>query len=296
MKNVKISTKDEICTIMIDRPENRNAFTDDLAEELVKSFSDANRDAAVKCIILTGNPAGKAFCAGADLGGGGEQFKVDDSKKSVLKQSKRPWSLATHRDSGGTVGLAILNSTKPVICAMNGPAVGVGMTMACCCDMRVVVEDAKIGFPFVRRGLACETISSTILPRLISMSQAQEMVLTGRVIPANQAPAGLFNYLEKDLNAVMNKAQQLAVEIRDNSSPLSLALSRNMLIRNFNMSLEESHLIESKAIYACMNEKDNMEGIQSFLEKRKPRFVTDGWSSLPTFFPWWNPLDVKAKL
>lgn len=128
------------------------------------------------------------------------------------------------------------------------------------------------------------------------MSQAQEMVLTGRVIRAADAPAGLFNYIESSPSQVMDKAQALAVEIRDNASPLSLALSRNMLIRNSNMSLEQVHLVESQAIYACTTGPDTTEGIRSFLEKRAPKFLTDGWSSLPSFFPWWNPLQVKAHL
>jgi enoyl-CoA hydratase/carnithine racemase len=293
-KTIKSDTKDGVLTITISRPANRNAFTDELAEDLCEAFASGSKDPDVKVVVFTGDPKGQAFCAGADLSGNGEQFRIHPGK--TAKKMKRPTTTATHRDSGGTVGLAILNSTKPVICCVNGPAVGVGMTMACCCDMRVVVADAKVGFPFVRRGLACETISSWTLPKLIGMGHAQELVLTGRVFPAKDAPVGLFNYTVPSAEAALKKAYELAKEIRDNCSPFSLALSRTMLIRNATMTPEEAHLVESKAIRACVEAPDNMEGIMSFLEKRAPQFKTDGWSTLPDFFPWWLAPDVKAKL
>ncbi len=189
----------------------------------------------------------------------------------------------------------MVNSTKPIICALNGSAVGVGMTMACCADIRIVPKDAKVGFPFVRRGLAAETLSSFMLPKLVSLSVAQELVLTGRVFRAHESPAGLFNYILPSVDDVLVKATELAHEIRDNCSPLSLALSRAMLLRNYT-SPEDAHLIESKAIYTCITNKDNAEGITSFMQKRAPKFVTNGWSSLPDFWPWWNPVDTKAKL
>jgi len=291
---VKTALQDGILTITISRVANRNAFTDELADDLVEAFEKGNRNPDAKVIILTGDPAGKAFCAGADLGGNGEQFRNMPSQ--TQKEAKRPVSVQTHRDSGGVVGLAILNCTKPVICAVNGAAVGVGMTMACCCDMRVVVADAKVGFPFVRRGLACETISSWTLPKLIGLGNAQELVLTGRVFSASQAPQGLFNYVVPTAEQVVAKANELAKEIRDNCSPFSLALSRTMLIRNASMSPEEAHLVESKAIFSCVAGPDNMEGIMSFLEKRPPQFKTNGWNSLPDFFPWWYPVNVKSKM
>ena len=168
--------------------------------------------------------------------------------------------------------------------------------MACCCDMRVAVADAKVGFPFVRRGLACETISSLYLPKLIGLGNAQELVLTGRVFAAKDAPAGLFNYILPTQDLVLKKAYELATEIRDNASPFSLALSRTMLIRNGNLSPEDAFFIESKAIFSCIKERDNAEGIMSFLEKRKPEFKTDSWSTLPEFFPWWTPADSSSKL
>jgi enoyl-CoA hydratase/carnithine racemase len=291
---VKTELKDSILTILISRPKQRNAFTDELADDLVQAFEAANKDPKVRCIVFTGDPSGNAFCAGADLNGNGEQFRR--SPNSEKKVDKRPVSVATHRDSGGVVGLAILNLTKPIIAAINGPAVGVGMTMACCCDMRVVVADAKVGFPFVRRGLACETISSWTLPKLIGLGNAQELVLTGRVFNASKAPSGLFNYVMPNAEQTLAKAYELASEIRDNCSPYSLALSRTMLIRNGNMSPEESHLIESKAIFSCAGGPDNVEGIMSFLEKRPAKFQTDGWSSLPDYFPWWYSANTKSKL
>jgi len=294
VNTVKKVYKDGIQTIVISRPANRNAFTDELAEDIIEAFEQATRDPQVKCIIFTGDPAGKAFCAGADLAGNGEQFQK--MAGGSTKEKKRSHNIATHRDSGGVVGLTILNSTKPVICAINGAAVGVGMTMACCCDIRVVVQDAKVGFPFVRRGLSAETICSWTLPKIIGLGMAQELVLSGRVFEAANAPSGLFNYVVSTPDLVLKKAHELAREIADNCSPLSLALSKTMLVRNGSMSPEEAHLVESKAIFSCVEGPDNHEGIMSFLEKRKVSFKTNGWSSLPDFFPWWYSANTKAKL
>jgi enoyl-CoA hydratase/carnithine racemase len=218
MKTVKYAMQGPVAVVTISRPKQRNAFTEELADDLIAAVSQASLDGQVKAIVLTGDPAGSAFCAGADLGGNGAQFS-----------SPQPPSGGEYRDGGGRVGLAILQSTKPVIAAINGAAVGVGLTMPCCCDIRVAAEDAKVGFPFVRRGLAAETISSWTLPRLVGMGKAQELVLTGRVFLAKDAPAGLFNYVVPQ-DQVLAKALELAREICDNGSPYSLALSRNVRV------------------------------------------------------------------
>jgi enoyl-CoA hydratase/carnithine racemase len=257
----QLNDADGILVVSISRPNNRNAFTEELADHLVEDFHAASTNPKVRVVILTGDPKGKCFCAGADLGGNGEQFR----------QAPQQDVQETYRDGGGRVGLAILQCTKPVIAAINGAAVGVGLTMPCCCDMRVVDQDAKVGFPFVRRGLAAETISSWTLPKLVGMGQAQELVLTGRVFTAKNGPPGLFNYCVPG-DQVLVKALELAKEIASNGSPYSLALSRNMLYRGQQLSPEQAHLVESHAILNCSLGPDNMEGIMSFLEKRPAKF------------------------
>ena len=282
---------DGVMVITLSRPKQRNAFTEEMANDVCEAVEAASRNANVKAVVLTGDPDGQAFCAGADLGGNGAQF----TNKPAPKPGVRPPSLATYRDSGGRVGLAILNCTKPVIAAVNGAAVGVGLTMPMTCDMRVVAADAKVGFPFVRRGLAAETLSSWTLSRLVGMGKAQELVLTGRVFSAKDAPPGMFNYIV-DAKDVLPKAMELAREIASNGAPVSVALSKHLLLRGANMTIEEAFLMESKAIYQCAGSPDNVEGIMSFLEKRAPKFTSDGWVSLPEWFPFWTPLQDKAKL
>ena len=277
-----------VLLLTLSRPEHRNAFTEEMADDLERSFEEATKSAKVRVVVLTGDERGKAFCAGADLGGNGKQFR----ERPVIPEGVRPPSAATYRDSGGRVGVAIMNCTKPVIAAVNGSAVGVGLTMTTACDMRVAAADAKVGFPFVRRGLACETLSSWTLPRLVGMGKAQELVLTGRVFNASEAPPGLFNYVVPQAH-VLPKAMELALEIVENASPISLALSRTMLYRNQIVSPEEAFHIESKAIYSTAGSPDNVEGIMSFLEKRKPAFKTDGFVSLPAWFPFWNHVQTK---
>mmetsp|Transcript_11337 Transcript_11337/g.18473 ORF Transcript_11337/g.18473 Transcript_11337/m.18473 type:complete len:214 (-) Transcript_11337:1104-1745(-) len=186
-KNLDVSTKERICFIAFSRPEKRNAWNEHMRTELVHALDAANRNEDVRAIILTGNPAGRAFCAGADLTSGsnfGEEFSKMGKKYDVAPGRKV--DNGTFRDGGGVGALAILRSTKPVICAINGPAVGVGMTIACACDMRVAPLDTKVGFVFVRRGLAVETCSSLLLPRLVGMGKAMELVLTGRVFKTQQ--------------------------------------------------------------------------------------------------------------
>jgi enoyl-CoA hydratase/carnithine racemase len=170
------------------------------------------------------------------------------------------------------------------------------MTLPTACEIRVAFADAKVGFPFVRRGLACESISSLTLPRIVGLGKAQELVLTGRVFNARDAPTGLFNYIEPTPEAVLARAYSLAQEIVDNTSPMSVAFSKTLLLRCHTNTPEEVFLIESKAIASCIMGKDNMEGVTSFLEKRNPKFTSSSWSDLPDWWPFWKPVDVKAKM
>jgi len=292
MKNIKVSTENGVRTIMFSRPANRNAWTEVMREEFVAALQEASRDPNVRVVILTGDPQGRAFCAGMQLSGDNESAAV----LAADVPEGRPVNNSTFRDGGGVAALAVLQSTKPVICAMNGPAVGVGMTLACACDMRVAAKDAKMGFVFTRRGIACESLSSWILPKLVGLAKANELVLTGRIFKPQDAPEGLFNYVVPEIE-VMAKATELAREIADNTSPIGVALSRFAMLRNFNMSPEQAHLIESRMIHHLIYDgADFKEGAKSFLEKRQPRFTSDPFKDLPEFYPWWLQIKTHPKL
>ena len=245
----------------------------------------------VRCTILTGDPQGKCFCAGADLSPAGptNPSSMQGDVPEGRKADQGRW-----RDGGGTAGLAIMRSTKPVICAINGHAVGIGLTLPLACDMTVANQDAKVGFVFGKRGLTMECLSSTMLERCVGHKKAMELVLTGRVFRAKEAPAGLFNYV-LPAEQVMSKAIELAHEICE-TSPMSSMLNRHMIIRNRNLSPEEAHLIESKSIYWVGRQSDCKEGINSFLEKRKPHFPLDSFSDAPEWFPWWKEISTRSKL
>mmetsp|Transcript_19942 Transcript_19942/g.39154 ORF Transcript_19942/g.39154 Transcript_19942/m.39154 type:complete len:292 (+) Transcript_19942:122-997(+) len=291
MVNLKVEVKDKIMTMTISRPEQRNAWTEKLREEIMEAVDRANKDLSVRVVILTGDPAGKAFCAGMQLKGDRESQAVLDRDIPDGRKSDN----STFRDGGGIASLAIMRCTKPVIAAMNGAAVGVGMTLACCCDMRVMAADSKCGFVFVRRGIACESISSWTLAKLIGMGKAMELVLSGRVFKSQDAPPGLFNYVVP-ADQVMSKAMELAREIADNTSPVGVSLSKFALLRNFGMSPEEAHLVESRMIHHAMGGPDFEEGRKSFLEKRQANFTTDPFRELPEFYPWWYEVKTHPRL
>ncbi|GBG30051.1 Enoyl-CoA hydratase, mitochondrial [Hondaea fermentalgiana] len=288
---LKVEVKDKVMTMTISRPEIRNAWTEKLRDDICKAVDQANKDPNVRAVILTGDPAGNAFCAGMQLAGDKESAAVLANDIPEGRKSDN----STFRDGGGIASLAILNCTKPVIAAMNGAAVGVGMTLACCCDMRVMAEGSKCGFVFVRRGLACESISSWTLRKLVGTGKAMELVLTGRVFKSEEAPPGLFNYvLPKD--QVLAKATELAREIADYTSAVGVSLSKFAILRNGNMSPEEAHLVESRMIHNALGSDDFEEGRKSFLEKRPPNFTTDPFRNLPEFYPWWVQIKTHPKL
>lgn len=271
---------DGIATVTLHRPERMNAFTTLMRRELVEIFAQADRDDDVRAIVVTGS--GKAFCAGADLSSGGSTFHM-----SV--REGREVSMNEHRDGGGMVSLAIYRCRKPVIGAINGHAVGVGITMTLPMDIRVVAADAKIGFVFTRRGVVPEACSSWFLPRIVGISKAAELVYTGRVFQAQEeAQSGLFNYvLPRD--KVLPKAKEIAAEIAQNSAPVSVALSKALLWHGLSEEAPQSvHLIDSRCFYWAGLQQDAVEGIQSFLEKRPPRFFLSPSKDMPDFYPWWK--------
>lgn len=269
-----------VATVVLKRPDKMNAFTATMRKELIHLFEEADRDDAVRVVLVTG--AGRAFCAGADLSSGGKAFD-----RAV--QDGRDVPISEHRDGGGQVALAIFNCRKPVIAAINGHAVGVGITMTLPMDIRVVSKDAKIGFVFSRRGVIPEACSTWFLTRLIGISKASELVYTGRVFrAAEEADSGLFNYIVPP-EQVLPKAMTIAKEIAENTSAVSVTLSKALLWHGLGEADPQSvHLIESRCFYWLGRQKDAHEGVKSFLDKRRPKFTMSPTKDMPDFWPWWK--------
>jgi enoyl-CoA hydratase/carnithine racemase len=267
---------DRIATITLNRPEQLNAFTNTMMREVIDAFDRVDADDEVRVVIVTG--AGRGFCAGADLSGGGETFSGGGS--DVQSDAGVP------RDGGGLVTLRIFECTKPVIAAINGPAVGVGVTMTLPMDIRLASDGAKFGFVFARRGIVPEACSSWFLPRLVGISQAAEWCYTGRVFPAGEALAG---GLVRSLHApdeLLSAARAIAAEIAENTSPVSVALTRQMLWRMLGAAHPmEAHRVDSRGIKERGRSADSREGVLSFLEKRPPNFPVKVSDGLPDIFP-----------
>jgi enoyl-CoA hydratase/carnithine racemase len=274
---IRTDVADGICTITLDRPERLNAFTSTMMRELIEAFDQTDADDAVRVVIVTG--AGRAFCAGADLGGGGRTFDYGEQRDA-----------AAIRDGGGQVTLRIFESKKPVIAAINGPAVGVGVTMTLPMDVRIAASTARFGFVFARRGIVPEAASSWFLPRLVGVSQAAEWCYTGRVFPADEALAGRLVSRVVAPEALLDAARALAREIADNTSAVSVAVTRALLWRMLGADHPmEAHKVDSRLIYELGRGADAAEGVSAFLEKRPARFPLRASADLPSTWPWWPP-------
>ncbi len=278
-ETITYDVADRICTITLNRPDRLNAFNTQMMVDLLKALDDADNDGDVRAVIVTG--AGRGFCAGADLQAGAGTF---DNRVRGGAQD-----INEHRDGGGLVTLRIFDMSKPMIAAINGPAVGVGITMTLPMDIRLTVPDAKIGFVFARRGLVPEACSSWFLPRVVGIGQATEWVFTGRVFKGTEAhEAGLVQHLCQP-DELLPKAYELAREIADNTSAVSVAVSRHLLWKMLGADHPmEAHKVDSKAIYTLGQGADAAEGVTSFLEKREARYPMKVPSDLPDFFPWWE--------
>jgi len=285
---------DDILTITLNRPDRLNAFTDRMMTELVDAFDRADADDGVRAVIVTG--AGRAFCAGADLAAGGKTFdyaarddRPDRQGAPVAEDGEIDWSHQAVRDSGGRLTLRIYECLKPVIAAVNGPAVGIGVTMQLPMDIRLASTDARFGFVFSRRGITPEACSAWFLPRIVGISRALEWACTGRIVSAQDALAGglvTALYPPEDL---LPAARALAREIADNAAPVSVALTRQMFWRMLGADHPmEAHRIDSRAIYARGSSDDVREGVSSFLEKRPAVFPNRVSTDMPAFFPWWK--------
>jgi enoyl-CoA hydratase/carnithine racemase len=246
---------DQILTITLNRPDRLNALTPKMREELIDAFGQADADDQVRAIIVTG--AGRAFCAGADLGSGVKTFDYQTRDGQTNPEK--------HRDGGGRLTLRIFESIKPTIAVINGPAVGIGITMTLAMDIRIAAQDAKFGFVFARRGIVPEACSSWFLPRIVGISRALEWVFSGRIFSAQEAV---------DCGLVRSSHQMLW----------------RMLGADHPM---EAHKVDSRGIYYTGRSSDAREGITSFLEKRSPNFTDRPSIDMPQFYPWWKDRPFK---
>ncbi len=265
-----------VATITLNRPEKLNANTHRMNRELIDAFDVVDSDDDVRAVIVTG--AGRGFCAGADLSGGGETFSAGGSGEQS--------AAGIPRDGGGLVSLRIFECKKPVIGAINGAAVGVGVTMTLPMDIRLASEDAKFGFVFARRGIVPEACSSWFLPRLVGISQAAEWCYSGRVFSASEALAGRLIRSIHPADELLPAARAIAAEIVENTAPVSVALTRQLLWRMLGASHPmEAHRADSRGIMAQGASPDAREGVVSFLEKRPAVFPGKVSTDLPDIFP-----------
>jgi enoyl-CoA hydratase/carnithine racemase len=272
-EQIDYSVSDRVLTITLDRPDRLNAFTDQMCNELIDAFDRADADDEVRAIIVTGR--GRGFCAGADLAAGRSTF-TDRSPDD------------DGRDTGGKLVLRIFNALKPTIAAINGPAVGIGLTMTLPMDVRFATPTAKMGMVHARRGILPEACSTWFLPRIVGISRAVEWVATGRIFQPEEAmQAGLLRAVV-DPDELLDRARSLALEIAENSSALSVALARQMCWKLLGADHPmAAHRLDSRGIRALAASGDPAEGVASFLEKRSPNFPGRVSTDMPKLYPWW---------
>lgn len=288
-KTIKLEVEDYILTLTLNRPEVLNAFTVEMANELVSAFNTASEDDAIRVIVVTG--AGRAFCAGMDLSVEGNVFGLNEDYNPTLEDMENklddPEMITGVRDTGGRVNLAIYDCKKPVIAAINGAAVGIGATMTCAMDIRLASEYARIGFVFNKIGITPEACSTWFLPRIVGISTALEWVYTGEIMKPDAALAAGYIKAVYPADQLLEEAYKLARKIAAHS-PVAIALTRQMMYRNAAQSHPvEAHKVDSLAIYYA-SLGDGKEGVKSFLEKRAPVFTKKASSDMPDFYPWWE--------
>ena len=272
--------QDGILTLTLNRPDKLNAFTNTMALELIDAFDRSDADDAIRVVIVTG--AGRGFCAGADLSAGAATF--DHAAQGGATDLDDP----SIRDGGGTVTLRIFRSLKPVIAAVNGPAVGIGATMQLAMDIRLASTAARYGFVFARRGLNPEAASSWFLPRAVGINRALEWAVTGRLLSANEAlQGGLVSRVVPDAE-LLETSRSIAHEIARNTSAVSVALIRQMFWRMLGEPHPmRAHQLDSVLIQELSGSRDVHEGIASFRERRAPEFTDRVSADMPPTFPWW---------
>lgn len=284
--DIEYEVADGIATIALNRPEKMNAGTAVMVSELLQAIDLVDADDSVRAVILTGR--GKAFCAGADLSTGAETFDYDNRSDGEALGGAREASVDAPRDGAGLITLRLFECKKPVISAINGAAVGMGVTMTLATDIRMASEKARFGFVFTKRGIAPEGASSWFLPKMVGVAQAAEWLYTGRVFDAQEALAGGLVRSVHPADELLDAARALAAEIVENA-PLSVALTRQMLWRMLGADHPmDAHRADSRAVFATGKLPDAMEGVMSFLEKRPASFNGKVSSDLPDVFPEWE--------
>lgn len=288
-ETIDYSVKDRVLTITLNRPDDMNAFTVTMANELIDAFNRASGDDEVGAVVVTG--AGKAFCAGMDLKATGNVFGLDASQRPTLQDMEErfeePAFVNGVRDTGGRVTLAIYECNKPVIAAINGPAVGIGITVTLAMDIRLASEQARIGFVFGKIGIVPEACSTWFLPRIVGMAQALEWTYSADVFDAGEAKRG---GLVKDVyppEALLEEAYRIAGRLAQRSA-VATALTRQMMYRNSAQPHPvEAHKIDSLAVF-YISQQDGREGVRAFLQKREPAFASRVSTDTPPFYPWWR--------
>ena len=280
---------DRVLTLTLNRPAQLNAFTTTMADELVDAYTRASADDAVGAVVVTG--AGRAFCAGMDLSVDGNVFGLDEALNPSLEQLNTLWDdpaiVQGVRDTGGRVSLAVYECKKPVIGAINGAAVGIGATMTLPMDIRLASDKARIGFVFGKIGVVPEACSTWFLPRIVGLQQAMDWVYSADILTAEQALAGRLVKAVVPAEQLLAEAHALAHKYIDNRSPVSIALMRQMLLRNHAMPHpRDAHAIESLAMLHT-SRHDGKEGVASFNQKRTPAYTGRASDGLGDFYPWW---------
>ncbi|KAJ7261813.1 peroxisomal enoyl-CoA-hydratase [Mycena haematopus] len=286
-KTIIVSLDGAVLVILMNRSKQRNSWIYDVPRELQKVFDLADRDDRVRVIIVTAEHTAPAYCAGADISGGWDVLWAPDEEKEGPQ---------AHRDSGGKTSLVIYRCRKITIAAVNGHAAGVGMTaMQLPFDFRFVWAGAKLAFPFVRRGIVPEAISSYLLPRLVGHSRANSLLLTGATFtPESPLIQGLYHQILPTREEVFPAALAFAKELAATTSQVSIAVAKG-LIQNPGNSPEENHLYDSRAMRALGGTADGEEGIQSFIQKREPKFTGTLSKDLESWFPWWQQINTKHR-
>ena len=293
-KSIKYDLAENILTITLNRPEKLNVFSPTMHRELKDAFDRSEDDDNVRAVIVTGE--GRAFCAGADLSLGSDIFDIDAQRGPAkrLSDGATDYSDPNVRDSGGCLSLQIFRCLKPIIGAINGPAIGMGATIPLAMDIRIASESARFGFVFSQRGIVPEAASSWFLPRIVGIGQALEWCYSGRVFSAQEALAGRLVNKVVPPDQLLPTAHAIAREIAEKTAPVSIALIRQMLWRMLGADDPmEAHKVDSRAIYTRGRSADSKEGVAAFMEKRPAEFKDKVSVDMPDFFPWWIEREYK---
>jgi enoyl-CoA hydratase/carnithine racemase len=283
---LKVDIQDYILTLTLNRPEAMNAFTVEMANELIHLFNHASDDDAVRAIVVTG--AGRAFCAGMDLSIAGNVFGLNETLQPTLgdmtDRLEDPEIRDGVRDTGGLVNLAIYDCKKPIIAAINGAAVGIGATMTSAMDIRLASEYARVGFVFNKIGITPEACSTWFLPKIVGISTALEWCYTGDILKPEEVLSAGYVKGVYPADQLLEEAYKIARKIVKHS-PVAIALTRQMMYRNSAKDHPmEAHKVDSLAIYYASLK----DGVASFLEKRDPNFTQQASTDMPPFYPWWK--------